>query len=149
MDEYKLEYESLFSKLNCAFLIINADADLTIYFANPAFYRSLGVTAEEVKYRFANRLSAMLDSKVTKALHDFVENQGGGTYLSLEHTLRGKKSAHVWFITEVNGLFLKETGRLLLVCFNIDRYKSKEQMYLSRLSQSGFLIKNGGFNFLE
>lgn len=141
-------YEEAFKHIPDIFCIINTDEDLTIAYANNAFYDLIGYTAGEVQYRFGNRMSALLESDTVKQLKSF--NMGNKRYCSiLEHTVKNSRNEEVYLCTTVNCFCMENETVMYLISKDISEHRKTEQRLMKLQNKTDYIYQYSDFDIVE
>lgn len=120
----KNTYE-LLSYIACSSCVIQNDEDFTILYANNEFYNLLGYTQEEVNYKFANRLCALLDPKAVKKFRTLLSHDNANNSVRLEHRIKNNKSLDLWLCSVISFSQLEEHNVLHMISQDISTYKQQ------------------------
>lgn len=93
---------------NYSICILKKDDDLTIIRANSAFYETLGYSEEEVHYKYANHLSALLLPETQYIIREMVESAPSKSHGSFDHLIRNNHDKEIWLHSEVDLTHLQD-----------------------------------------
>lgn len=136
----------LIDTVPCPICLINIDDTFTIVHANKKFYEMINYSEKEIKFKFKNALSALMDIDV---LHIFSDNffNHETSFFTLEHTLHKQQGMPIWVYSLVAKI--EGTNMAYLVCTNIESYKNDSLKLEDMKSKIAYIYKHLNFDVFE
>lgn len=143
------DFCQVLSTLPCACYLISPNSDLTVEYANAAFYQLLDCPKEELHSRYGNRLAALASADSLAPLLIFTRSEGMDGGMSFDMRVRRGEEIY-WLRTQIH--YLEFESRRLLSCVSYDvsaQRALKEELgrYRNTIARITTLTRNEIFEY--